>query len=183
MPTGIAWNRSPDSVQSAVIRAFAQAYQKNDDDANRLLIGAFPATALELLPEWEESLGLPDPCSISESDTIAIRQQAVVNKLIGTGGQTKDYFIQLMASLGYDIEITEYRQARAGWSVAGEALNGGDWSFTWKGIAPDVSFRVARAGKAHAGDPLRSWGNKTLICLLSKYCPAHTIILIEFTGV
>ncbi|WP_387440546.1 putative phage tail protein, partial [Photorhabdus sp. RM105S] len=74
---------------------------------------AFPATATIMLPEWEKSLGLPDDCGIGEIDTIPLRQKTVVSRLLRDGGQSKEFFINLAATMGYTITITEYRQARA----------------------------------------------------------------------
>ncbi len=119
MPVGLAWPREPDAVQSAVLGALANSYQRSDSGALSLLRGGFPASATILLTEWEKSLGLPDDCSIGEVDTIGKRQSAVVSKLISTGGQSKSYFIGIARTLGFSIEIEEYRQARAGLSVCG----------------------------------------------------------------
>jgi len=183
LPTGIAWPRHINSVLSSVLRGIAYGFYKVDERAQTLIGGAFPATALDLLSEWEETLGLPDLCSISEADTIAARQNAIVGKLTIARGLSKSGFIQFAADFGYEITITEFRQARAGWSVAGDRLNGEDWPFTWMVTVPDVTYKVARAGSARAGDPLRSWGNKTLICLLDRYSPPHTLYLLEFVEI
>ncbi|WP_440498963.1 putative phage tail protein, partial [Serratia sarumanii] len=74
IPTGLAWPRDPGGVQGAVIRALATGFQRSDNDAIALLVGAFPETATIMLTEWEKTLGLPDDCSIGEVDTIAKRQ-------------------------------------------------------------------------------------------------------------
>lgn len=42
------------------------------------------------------------------------RQRAVVAKLFGIGGQSAAYFIRVAKALGYDITVTQYRQACAG---------------------------------------------------------------------
>lgn len=183
MPQGIAWPKDVESVQSQLLIAFAKQFQKNDEDAQALIKGAFPATALELLPEWEETLGLPDPCSISEANTIDKRRNAIIAKLFGTGSLSKSYFIKLFETLGYTIVITEYRQARAGLSVCGDALNGGDWPFTWKVTAPDSTYFPAKAGKSFCGDPLRSGGNKTLACKVEQVNPSHNIYILELIEV
>jgi len=180
MPTGIAWPRSPESTQHAVLSALAQAFQKSDEAGSDLITGAFPATALDLITEWEETLGLPDECSISEQDSIAVRRSAIVSKLLGVGGQSKDYFIRYFEALGYQITITEYRQARAGWSVAGDPINGEYWPFVWLVSAPDATYVQAKAGQSYAGDPLRSGGNKALDCTLKKISPSHTVYMLEF---
>lgn len=176
LPTGMAWTRKPDSVMSAVVRAVAKSYHRSDQDAHMLLDGSFPATATIMLPEWEKSLGLPDDCAIGEIDSISLRQKSVVSKLLRTGGQSKAYFIGLAAELGFSITITEYRQARAGMSACGAALNGEDWPFVWRINAPDTTINYAVAGGSYCGDPLRSWGNRKLECQFQRISPSHTLL-------
>lgn len=182
MPVGRVWPRETSSVQSAVLNAVAQEYQKSDTDAFALLQGAFPSTATIMLSEWEESLGLPDDCAIGETDSIALRQRAVVTKLTATGGQSVAYFIAQAKALGYDITITQFRQARAGMSAAGAALNGDDWPFVMLVTAPQTTITYAQAGINYAGDPLRSWGNKLLECRLTRLSPSHVIIKFAYTN-
>ena len=57
MPMGLVWPRRPDGVQTDVLRALANAYQRSDEDAQDLLSAAFPATATAMLPEWEATVG------------------------------------------------------------------------------------------------------------------------------
>lgn len=176
LPTGLVWPRKTDSVQWAVMRALASSYQQSDAAAENLLVGTFPSTATIMLTDWEKTLGLPDDCAIGENDSIAIRQKSVVSKLFSTGGQSASYFIGVAKAMGYDIIITVYRQARAGMSVCGDALNGDEWPFTWLVTAPETTMTYAQAGRSYAGDPLRSWGNKRLECRLAALAPSHTIL-------
>ncbi|QNO00916.1 taill protein [Serratia phage vB_SspM_BZS1] len=176
IPTGLAWPRDTGSVQAAVLRALAAGFQRSDNDAIALLVGAFPETATILLTEWEKTLGLPDDCSIGEVDTIAKRQAAVVSKFISTGGQSRTYFISIAKALGYNITIKEYRQARAGLSVCGDGLNGDDWPFVWLVEAEETTISYARAGMSYCGDPLRSWGNRQLECRMNALSPSHTFV-------
>ena len=176
MPTGAVWPRDVSSVQAAVLNAQAAEFRQSDTDALSLLKGAFPATATIMLSEWETSLGLPDDCAIGETDSIALRQKAVVSKLTATGGQSIEYFTEQAKALGYDVTITQFRQARAGMSGAGAALNGDDWPFVMLVTAPKTTITYAQAGVNYAGDPLRSWGNKLLECRLNRLAPSHVII-------
>ncbi len=52
MPMGLVWPRRHDGIQTEVLRALANAYQRSDEDAQDLLSAAFPATATALLPEY-----------------------------------------------------------------------------------------------------------------------------------
>lgn len=182
MPVGAVWPRDTGNVQAEVLAAMAQEYQRSDTDALTLIRGAFPATATVMLSEWEKSLGLPDDCAIGETDSIALRQKAVVTKLTATGGQSIEYFTAQAKALGYNVSITQFRQARAGMSAAGAALNGEDWPFVMQVTAPQTTITYARAGVNYAGDPLRSWGNKLLECRLTRLAPSHAIIKFAYTN-
>lgn len=149
MPPGRAWTRTPASIQAAVLRALGESFQRSDDDAWRLIAGAFPSTATIMLSEWENTLGLPDDCSISEIGGISDRQRAVTSKLISTGGLNRSYYISVVAALGYTITISQFRPAMAGMSTCGDALNGDEWPFTWRINAPQTTIKYAVAGGAH----------------------------------
>lgn len=175
-PSGRAWPRASDTVQASVLKSLAASFQRSDGDATGLLRGSFPKTATIMLPEWEITLGLPDDCSIGEVDTIAKRQNAIISKLISTGGQSKSYFIGIAAAMGYTISIKEYRQARTGLSVCGDGLNGDDWPFVWLVEAEDTTVTYSRSGLSYCGDPLRSWGNKQLECRINALAPSYALV-------
>lgn len=181
MPPGRAWSRTPASIQAAVLRALGESFQRSDDDAWRLIAGAFPATATIMLTEWEGALGLPDDCSISEIGGISDRQRAVISKLISTGGLNRSYYISVAAALGYTITISQFRPAISGMSVCGDALNGDEWPFTWRINAPQTTIKYAVAGGAYCGDPLASWGNKQLECSINKIAPSHLNIFFNYS--
>lgn len=132
------------------------------------------------LEEWERVLGLPDTCVANENLTAGQRIASVIAKLRGMGGQSRAFYIQLAASLGYSITITEFRPARAGIAVAGDAINGDSWTSAWLVNAQEVNVFVARAGSAAAGEPLAVWGNKSLECRLASVQPAHTTLIFGY---
>lgn len=179
-PQGLAWNWKPNSVMYAVLRGLARSYQSSDLDAIQLINGAFPKTATVMLPEWEKTLGLPDDCAIGEMDSLPKRQGAVVSKLVSSGGQSKAYFINYAAELGYTITITEFRPARCGISACGDPLNGEDWPFVWRVNAGKTVISYALSGVSYCSDPLRSWGNRYLECMLNKLSPPHTILQVSY---
>jgi uncharacterized protein YmfQ (DUF2313 family) len=179
-PRGRVWQTGPDNPQTNLAKALAKSFQRVDASALSLLAGGFPATALELLPEWEESLGLPDNCTIGETYTIERRRQAVVSRLVGKGSLSKQFYINLAKTLGYDITIDEFRQARAGFSVCGEAINGEDWPFVWRVNAQQTTYVPARCGITYCGEPLATWGNKILECTLNQLAPPFTVLLFGY---
>ncbi|KAA0547752.1 DUF2313 domain-containing protein [Citrobacter braakii] len=181
LPPGRAWPRTPGTVRAAVLRALASSFQRSDSDAQALLVGSFPATATIMLSEWEETLGLPDDCSIGETGGISDRQRAVLSKLISTGGLNRDYYIRVAEALGYNITITQFRPAMCGMSVCGDALNGDEWPFTWRINAPQATLKYALSGMSYCGDPLALWGNKQLECALTKIAPSHLRLIFNYS--
>jgi uncharacterized protein YmfQ (DUF2313 family) len=180
LPRGPVWQTDPDSIQAKTERGLVAAWWRVNVADYNLLVDAFPASAVGLLPEWEATLGLPDPC-IGEGGTISQRQKLVVAKLTNGGGQSAQYYIDLLASYGYAITITNFSPFRAGQSHAGDPL-GGPWSFyTFQVNAPLNSIAYFRAGAGRAGDPLQTWGNAVLECIVNELKPAHVVVVFSYS--
>jgi uncharacterized protein YmfQ (DUF2313 family) len=179
LPRGVVWPRDQDAVQTQALSGLAPSYERNTTRANYLLVDAFPATTYELLPEWEETLGLPDPCA-GESPMVQTRRAQVVARFANSGGQSAAYFVQFAANLGYEVTVQNYGPARAGEARCGDACNGQDWAFAWAVVAPLSTVTYAQAGQATAGDPLASWGNTVLECEMNSLRPAHSILLFQY---
>jgi uncharacterized protein YmfQ (DUF2313 family) len=179
LPRGRVWPRDSDTVQSQVLSGLAPSYERQTARANYLLVDAFPSTTYELLPEWESTLGLPDPCA-GVAPTIPQRRSQVVARFTNIGGASIPYFVGFAASLGYAVTITQYTQARAGMLKAGDPCCGYDWNFAWKITAPLNTVVRAVAGAMAAGDPLASWGNTVLECEFKAIMPAHTIPIFAY---
>jgi uncharacterized protein YmfQ (DUF2313 family) len=179
LPRGRVWPKEPEGVQAATMRGLAGVYVRQTSRANNLLIDAFPAITNELLPEWELTLGLPDPCT-GENPSMQQRRAQVVARLTSSGGQNAAFYIQFAAALGFTIEVTNYAPFRAGQSRAGQQLGDEDWFFTWSVDAPQNSVTYFAAGQSAAGDPLATWGNDVLECELENLKPAHTILQFRY---
>lgn len=201
MPTGPAWPRDPASVLMRLILGLAGPWA--DIDA---LISDFietesdPRSTLQMLPDWERALGLPDPC-IAEAQTLTDRRKAIVTKLTAEGGQSKAFFIQVAASLGYAIRIREYSPFMAGISRAGDTRSVAPadptdiyprWSvgppemrFYWTVFVLGAKLRWFRAGSGRAGvDPMLLIGLATdLECVLRRWKPAHTEVIFNYGSV
>lgn len=175
LPEGGAWPREPDAALTRLLSAFADEFARVDSRARALIEEADPRTTLELLPDWERLLALPDSC-VPDAQTLQQRRAAVLAKLVTLGGQSRSYFIGLAAALGYEVSITEFRPFRAGMSSAGDPLTGGDWVHTWRVNGPENTIRNFAAGQSNAGEPIRSWGNAQLECVIDRFKPAHTIL-------
>ena len=179
MPPGLAWPRDPLAAQCQTIAGLAPTYQRSTARANRLLIDAFPATAIELLTDWESSVGLPDPL-VGQLPTIQQRQASVVARISGTGGQSAAYYISYAARLGYAVTVTCYTPFRMGQQRLGQQLGGPDWAHVWAITAPITTVMPFRMGVSFMDEPMQTWGNSLLQLEISELKPAHTILQFHY---
>lgn len=179
LPRGRAWPRDPDTVQQKYVAALAPTYARQSARDAQLLVDGFPATAVELLPEWEASLGLPDPCA-GLSPTIQQREQQVVARFTTGGGQSTAFFTDLAAALGYDVTITEFTQFHFGMTFA-LPLCSAAWDHVWQVNAPTFTVNHFEFGVSGMGEFFSSFGNTVLQCELFRLAPAHTTVLFSFS--
>ena len=180
LPRGAVWPREPEAVQTRALAALMPTWSRLAARDENLLVDAFPATTTELLPEWEWSLGLPDPCA-GEAPTIELRRAQVLARFTGLGGQSAAYYTAFAATLGYDIAITQFRPRRFG-DPFGQPMNGVSWAFAWQVDAPQFTVTARKFGDAF-GEPFATWGSTVLLCELQRLAPAHTVLMFSFSGV
>ena len=182
LPTGPVWPRDADAVQTQVLAALVQLYVNNTASAADLLVDAFPPTTDYLLLEWQETLGLPDPCE-GQLATLAQQQAQVLSRFIAGGGQSATYFISFAASLGYPITITQFAPFRAGVSTAGSPAYGAAWAFVWQVNTAPVDVEFFTVGNSTVGQALETvTGSTVLQCELVRLSPAHTNVLFNFVS-
>lgn len=157
----------------ALARSLARVDRRVDD----LLAEADPRTTTEMLADWERVAGLPDACT-GQAETTAERRDRVVARLTARGGQSAAYFIQVAAALGYDITIEEFPTLTCEDPCDG-GLNPWPWPYTWMVHAPAETIREMPCDGA-SDEPLRTWGNQALECLLNRNKPAHTNLIIAY---
>lgn len=178
LPRGRVWPRDSDAVQTKTLAGCAPTYARLTDRANNLITDSFPASTYELLPEWEASLGLPDPCA-GEAPTVPQRRAQVISRLTATGGQSIAYFTAVAAALGYAITITQFVPSRFG-RPFGRLFGGAAWAFAWQVNAPTFTVSSLQFGGSF-GSPFSTWGNNVLQCELETYAPAHTTVLFSYS--
>ena len=141
--------------------------------AQRTLGVIDPRTAGSYLNRWEELLNL-DPSGKNGQQRI----QAVIIKINEMGGLSIPYFMQLAASIGYDISITEPQPFRAGINRAGEQLARPDIIWVWWVNIRNADSRAVRfrAGISTAGDRLNDYGDVIIESVLKDLKPAFTDI-------
>lgn len=183
LPPGRAWSRDPAAVQNKVMAGLAPSYVRLDARAQTLLVDAFPGSTVELLPEWEASTGLPDPCE-GDDQVVQQRRQRVVNRLVNTGGQSKAYFIGVIESLGFtDAGITEYTPFKADVSVADSAVYDESWAFAWTLNVPGLRTFDFVADVSTADEPLLIISDDVIVCTIEALKPAHTLVIYTTTPV
>lgn len=201
MPPGQAWDFRPDSTTEKFLGAFAEEASEINGRVEGLFPEAIPSTTSELLTDWEETCGLPDPCLGDTSQSVGERRQAVINKLRRPTGQTPQFYIDLAASYGFDIEIIESCPFRAGQSSAGDAITNPTsyafecgfscsgqaldnydvgWVYYWTVVTSEFANNWFESGSGASGDPIRTFGNEVLECALNASKPAHTKIIFRF---
>lgn len=162
MPRGRAWPRDLASLQAIILSGLAPTYARLQASDNQLLLEAMPSTTTELLPEWEETLGLPDPC-IGGNPTIDKRRAQVVARFANKGGQSIAFFTAYALTLGYVITITyDFAPFRFG-DRMGSRFGGSGNIFYWTVNTPGPG-------------PLAD-----LECEFERLKPAHTVVLFNYT--
>nr|WP_244191863.1 putative phage tail protein [Komagataeibacter swingsii] len=160
---------------------WSPTYERNSTRAANLITDAFPSTTLELLTEWEATLGLPDPCA-GTSPTIQQRRAQVVARLTDNGGGSVACYVAFAAALGFDITITEYAPARADLLRVEQPLYDPDWAYAWTINTPGTAIAEFTVDESYVEEPLTSWGSAVLQCEFNRIRPAHTILLFAYTG-
>lgn len=179
LPTGPVWPRDPDAVQTQALAALMPTWARLAARDENLLVDAFPQTTVELLPEWEASLGLPDPCA-GESPLLSDRRNQVVARFAGNGGQSEAYFISFAAALGYAITITQFRPRRFG-DRFGTPMRGAAWAYAWQVNAATKPVTYRQFGSSLFGEPYSTFGSTVLQCELDRIKPAHTVLIFSYS--
>jgi uncharacterized protein YmfQ (DUF2313 family) len=164
-----------------VVRALADIWRRLEFRAQDLLTES-PAgdNLVEMLPEWEAALGLPDPCA-GVLPTIALRQGAVRAHLAARGGQSIPYFVSVATALGVTISVTEFAPSRFGDGFGGR-FGGNAWAYVWQVNAPQTRIVPFYFGLGGFGEPFTTWGDVSLECVLNRIKPAHTILLFSYSS-
>jgi uncharacterized protein YmfQ (DUF2313 family) len=167
LPQGEIWSRDPSAFQSQVILSLLGTYQRLSARDSNLLVDSFPTSTVELITEWEATLGLPDSCT-PLNPTFAQRLAAIAARIAAQGGQSVPYFISVAAALGFTITITEFTGSTA-------------LAYQWRINSALNTITYFRAGQSVAGDALAAWGNSQLECVMRKIAPAHLTLLFGYS--
>ncbi|OWY40078.1 hypothetical protein CEK28_04905 [Xenophilus sp. AP218F] len=180
LPPGLAMQTGEGELADLTQR-YAAVFAAIDARAQQLLQESDPRRAVALLPEWEASLGLPDACTVGEQ-TLLARQQAVVAKLTDAGGARVPRFLGLAAALGYPgATITRHRYHTCEMSCE-EPLNDIGWRHTWTLNLPSGARVIDATTESTVDEPLRTWGDTMIDCVMHREAPAVSTVLIAYGG-
>lgn len=196
LPTGPAWPRNSGAVLQKVVRGLAGVWGDPVEKLAALLLTqeSDPRSTVVLLPDWERAFGLPDDC-LAEPLSNADRQNALVNKMTLLGAQSRAFFIEQAARIGYAITIREFAPFMAGVSRCGDTTaldDDGDYRweigpaeirYYWTVKVSGLRFTWFRASSGQAGvDPMLRIGIATdLECLIRRWKPAHTEVVFDYS--
>jgi uncharacterized protein YmfQ (DUF2313 family) len=187
LPRGRAWPRRTGSVLTAFCQALADCLFLLHTWCTLFLeLESFPATANQLLPDFEADYGLPDSCSPAGA-TILQRRSALLAKIASSpGGQSAAYFIGVAAALGYTITITTWKPAALGPGFVlrgdtGITLVSAAWRFAWRVNAPQITVQRFTLGVSQLPEPLWTIGNTQLECRLRKIAPAYGVLWFKYS--
>jgi uncharacterized protein YmfQ (DUF2313 family) len=212
LPLGIAWPRKPDSVLVRTCRGLSNIWGFVDGRAADLLEReSDPRKTIELLPDWEASWGLPDPCFPSAT-TIGERQRMLVMVMTMLGGQSRAFFKWVADWIGAVIHMEQWTDTlgnvhnssfhewapfMAGVSHVGETRMAFDKSgfYRWEIGPPEMRFYWTiepanaaviwfRASSGQAGvDPhVQVRTPSEIACLFRRWKPAQTEIVYDFSS-
>ncbi|MBS1017251.1 DUF2313 domain-containing protein [Acetobacter persici] len=109
LPPGKAFTRDPDSNLYRMMYSLSGQIKQVDDTALDLAIDWQPGNTTNFLPEWQESLGLPDQC-VTTSSPFEDQRNQVVARLTFSGSATAKFIQSYAESLGYEVEVKEWGQ-------------------------------------------------------------------------
>lgn len=179
LPKGLAWARRQDSHMGRLLQAVADVFVRVDERMRSVLREIDPRQAVELLPDYERVLGLPDPC-ISEEQSIAQRQAAAYAKLTAQGGASKPYFIKLAADMGYPgASVEVYREATCN-SDCNAALWPEDHRFYWQLNLPSDGGTFLANCNSPCDSALGTWGDTALECRVNQIKPGETDVAFAY---
>ena len=179
LPSGPAWSPEAGTVLDLLLDALASQMAGVDSAGVNLLDEIRPPTTVDLLPDWERVVGLPDICSVLGS-TITVRRASLLEKLVTKPTLNASEFVRIGRTFGVEIVVEEHDQTRAD-AIMGLDTTNGKWRFVWWISIPTSADVVRLTTLSTVKTPFRSVGRNTeMECRLQNAAPAHTHLVIGY---
>ena len=185
LPPGQAWPRDAEALLTRILRGIARSLAEAESRAEKLLAECDPRTTFDLLPDWEEWAGLPDPCMAASVATLSERRRVLWQHLTRRRGLMLAMFKRLAELLGYQVEILPHgRPFICGHSRCGQLLGGGhEERLVWRVIIKGHRYRDFVCGSSRCGQKLGEIARADdIVCVLRKANPAHLELVIGYEG-
>lgn len=154
LPKGALWEAPVGSVMWRMLLATADEVLRIYGRAAALRDEAHPGSVTELVDEWETEYAL------AGDGDLAARRAALLAKYRAVGGQSRQYYIDVISGLGIVITIEEPKPFYVGTHGAGDPVGEIDWAFTWVVRAPGADVALIER-------------------TLSPIAPAHGRLIVE----
>jgi uncharacterized protein YmfQ (DUF2313 family) len=172
-PPGRALSRDTTSTWVSLLWALGAEFARIDGEVVSLADELDPRTTLELLPEWEAMVGLPDDCA--GTLTLDGRRNALVQRLTARGNLSKTFLIEAAAALGFTVTIVEFDPVAIDEPVIDEPFIEADAQFYFEVQTADLLEVLPLVDAIGADEPFGYLGNAALMCLIDRVKPAHTV--------
>lgn len=181
LPPGIALDPQADEP-AELLQKTARELEAVDDLDTTLWQEIDPRLATLLLVEYEHSLNLPDRCTVG-IQSVAERRQAVYNKLVDTGGARRTRYLAILERLGQsEAQIERFTLHTCESDCEFAVFDHTDWLFTWSvSLKADKQYIEATC-QSHCEEPLATWGNTHIECVLNREKQAHTQLIFKYIG-
>lgn len=183
LPQGRAWGKrnDPESNTRKLINALSVAHNLVQQQIELLDDEYRIEQTIELLENWEKSVGIPGEC-LGTSETIAQRRQAVIDRLgkmpIVTLEEMQAYVDALFPGLGVElVPGYEYYSFEYDFEVSFLGDVSEKWILVAKVPLSDAQFEYDFEMTFEGGID-----TEQLECLLNKINPAPVYVIIEFVG-
>jgi uncharacterized protein YmfQ (DUF2313 family) len=182
LPPGAALARDPSANLTALLQAFADVLAPVDTVMNALYDEADPRTTVQLLPDWERVTGLPDTAVGTAYQSVQERHDWLATRLTSVGGQSRPYFIELAATLGTTITITDFQPYGCGLGETGRDQIGSDDSIflQWQVNMPSPPVYLFQVGLSMCGEPLGYAQTGVIEALFRRYQHTHTTLIFNY---
>lgn len=182
LPAGPAWELERQPRLATILRGLAAEFARVDASAVELLREMMAATIRAAVADWEQVMGLPDPCLGGGETSFEDRRIAVQRRLVEVGNQRPAYFVELARSQGYpNAVVVQHRAPRAGRARVGRS-RAGTWAaqFMWTLYTGPRKRLGRRAGVTVCGERLGANPASGLDCMVRRAAPPWGVELIKY---
>jgi uncharacterized protein YmfQ (DUF2313 family) len=179
-PSGFAFSREPGSYVANTALAWAQEMARLSQRVDALMLNETdPRQTIELMPEWQRMVGLPDPCTGPLATIDAQRAQLLARLDPTLRGQSIPVIMRLAASFGYPITITEPQPYTCD-SSCDDPIYDQRWAWAWfvNSAAPTSVFD--KSCDDDCDTPLAWWNNALLQCEIRRRAPSDTTVIFTY---